>query len=112
MKGVIKLLILIAIAVFVGVTLQDTTGYISLVVNDERRTVSLVVGILFLVLAFFITYLVLRIISRLLNAPKSIENWNEKRRTRRDLDLLERGWMGWLEGRVDIAELDFNIPLS
>lgn len=108
MKGVIKLLILIAIAVFVGVTLQDTTGYISLVVNDERRTVSLVVGILFLVLAFFITYLVLRIISRLLNAPKSIENWNEKRRTRRDLDLLERGWMGWLEGRVDIAEKDFN----
>ena len=108
MKAVIKLLLLIAIAVIVGVVLQDTTGYISLVVNDERRTVSLVVGILFIVLLFFIAYLLVRIVSRILNAPKSIEDWTEKRRTRRDLDLLERGWMGWLEGRVDIAEKDFN----
>ena len=108
MKAVIKLLLLIAVAVAVGVLLQDTTGYVSLVINDERRTVSLVVGALFLVLVFFIAYLLVRIISRILNGPKNIENWREKRRTRRDLDLLERGWMGWLEGRVDIAEKDFN----
>src|SRR5699024_3852225 len=57
---------------------------------------------------FFIAYLLVRIVSRLLNAPKNIETWREKRRTKRDLDLLERGWMGWLEGRVDIAEKDFN----
>ena len=49
MKAVIKLLLLIVLAVAVGVALQDTTGYISLVINDERRTVSLVVGVLFLV---------------------------------------------------------------
>lgn len=108
MKAVIKLLLLIAIAVAVGVVLQDTTGYISLVINDERRTVSLVVGILFIVLLFFIAYLLVRIVSRILSAPKDIENWRDKRRTHRDLDLLERGWMGWLEGRVDIAEKDFN----
>ncbi len=108
MKAVIKLLLLIAIAVAVGIGLQDTTGYISLVINDERRTVSLVVGILFIVLLFFIAYLFVRILSRILNAPKDIENWRDKRRTHRDLDLLERGWMGWLEGRVDIAEKDFN----
>ncbi|NLP33414.1 MAG: hypothetical protein GX353_09745 [Oligella ureolytica] len=108
MKAVIKLLLLIVLAVAVGVALQDTTGYISLVINDERRTVSLVVGVLFLVLLFFIAYLLVRIVSRLLNAPKNIETWREKRRTKRDLDLLERGWMGWLEGRVDIAEKDFN----
>src|SRR5699024_3415608 len=100
MKAVIKLLLLIVLAVAVGVALQDTTGYISLVINDERRTVSLVVGVLFLVLLFFIAYLLVRIVSRLLNAPKNIETWREKRRTKRDLDLLERGWMGWLEGRV------------
>lgn len=108
MKAVIKLLLLIAIAVAVGIGLQDTTGYISLVINDERRTVSLVVGILFIVLLFFVAYLLVRILSRILSAPKDIENWRDKRRTHRDLDLLERGWMGWLEGRVDIAEKDFN----
>lgn len=108
MKAVIKLLLLIVIAVAVGVALQDTTGYISLVINDERRTVSLVVGILFIVLLFFIAYLLVRIVSRILSAPKDIEVWRDKRRTNRDLDLLERGWMGWLEGRVDIAEKDFN----
>ncbi|NLA50799.1 MAG: hypothetical protein GX860_01500 [Alcaligenaceae bacterium] len=108
MKAVIKLLLLIAIAVAVGIGIQDTTGYISLVINDERRTVSLVVGILFIVLLFFVAYLLVRILSRILSAPKDIENWRDKRRTHRDLDLLERGWMGWLEGRVDIAEKDFN----
>lgn len=108
MKTVIKLLLLIAVAVFAGVSLQDTSGYVSLVVNDERRTVSLIVGVLLLVLTFFVLYIILRIISRILNAPKSIGDWREKRRTRRDLGLLERGWMGWLEGRVDVAEKDFN----
>lgn len=108
MKAVIKLLLLIAIAVAIGVVLQDTTGYVSIVVNDERRTVSLVVAVLFSALAFFIAYLLVRIVSNILNTPKKIDNWREKRRTRRDLGLLERGWMGWLEGRVDIAEKDFN----
>ncbi|KGF32519.1 heme biosynthesis HemY N-terminal domain-containing protein [Oligella urethralis] len=108
MKTVIKLLLLIAIAVFAAVSLQDTSGYVSLVINDERRTVSLIVGVLILVLAFFVAYLILRLISHLLNAPKRFDEWREKRRTRRDLGLLERGWMGWLEGRVDVAEKDFN----
>lgn len=108
MKTVIKLLLLIAIAVFAAVSLQDTSGYVSLVINDERRTVSLIVGVLILVLAFFVAYLILRLISHLLNAPKRFDEWCEKRRTRRDLGLLERGWMGWLEGRVDVAEKDFN----
>ena len=108
MKTVIKLLLLIAVAVVAALALEDTSGYVSLVVNDERRTVSLVVAALFLVLLFFVAYIVLRVVSRILNAPKSFEDWREKRRTHRDLGLLERGWMGWLEGRVDVAEKDFN----
>ena len=108
MKTVIKLLLLIAVAVVAALALEDTSGYVSLVINDERRTVSLVVAALFLVLLFFVAYIVLRVVSRILNAPKSFEDWREKRRTHRDLGLLERGWMGWLEGRVDVAEKDFN----
>ena len=46
MKTVIKLLLLIAVAVVAALALEDTSGYVSLVVNDERRTVSLVVAAL------------------------------------------------------------------
>lgn len=108
MKSLIKLLLLVLVAVLVAVGLQDTMGYVSLVVNDQRMTVDLVVAVIFAAIAFFIGYLLLRILARVLNAPKSINEWRNNRRTKRDLDLLERGWMGWLEGRIDIAEKDFQ----
>lgn len=112
MRTSLKLLVLLAIAVAAALLLRDSSGYFMVVTGDERRTVSLAAGLVFIVIAFFVFYLVFRLIGFLMDAPTRIRTWNQRRHTRKDYDLLERGWVELLEGRSSPAEKDLTRLLN
>ncbi len=112
MRTSLKLLVLLAVAVAAALLLRDSSGYFMVVTGDERRTLSLAAGLVFIVLAFFVFYLLFRFIGFLMDAPSRIRNWNHRRHTRKDYDLLERGWMELLEGRSSPAEKDLTRLLN
>lgn len=108
MRSIIKLLILFGIAVVAALLLQDSNGYLMLVTNDERRTMSIPAAILILSVSFILLYVLLRILRKLLATPKTVSEWSDRRHERKDVALLERGWIELLEGSSVKAEKDLE----
>lgn len=106
MRSIIKLLILFGLAVVAALLLKDSNGYLMLVTNEERRTMSIPAAILILAVAFLVLYIAFRIIRHLLAAPKAVSQWSDRRHERKDVALLERGWIELLEGSSAKAEKD------
>ena len=69
MRSIIKLLILFGLAVVAALLLKDSNGYLMLVTNDERRTMSIPAAILIFTVAFVVLYVLFRIIRRVFAAP-------------------------------------------
>ena len=108
MRSIIKLLILFGLAVVAALLLKDSNGYLMLVTNDERRTMSIPAAILIFTVAFVVLYVLFRIIRRVLAAPKAVSQWSDRRHERKDVALLERGWIELLEGSSLKAEKDLE----
>lgn len=106
MRSIIKLLILLSLAVVIALVLKDNNGYLMLVAHEERRTVSLPAAVLILFVTFVIFYFFIRLIRRMLATPKAVHDWSDRRHERKDVVLLERGWIELLEGSSAKAEKD------
>lgn len=104
MRAIIKLLILFGLAILAVFFLRNNTDVVMLITGDERRTMSLLTAILCLLVIFAVFYVVVRLIVKVLSFPKAVSQWSDKRRTDKDILLLERGWVELLEGRSDQAE--------
>lgn len=100
-------LLLAVIAVALAVILREHTGNVWLLVYPWRIRLSLTLTVLLLVAGFVALYLGLRLLAWLLAIPERVRLWRGKRAQARDLELLERGWIGLLEGRYSHAEKDF-----
>lgn len=106
MRAIIKLLVLCGLAILAVFFLRNNNDVVMLITGDERRTMSLLTAILILFVLFGLFYIVVRLVAKVLAAPKAVSNWSTQRHNNKDILLLERGWVELLEGRNDKAEKD------
>ncbi len=99
-------LLLAVIAVALAVVLRSHSGNVLLLVWPWRISMSLTLAVLLIVAAFVVLYVGLRVLAWLLAIPDRVRAWRGKRAQARDHELLERGWIGLLEGRYSHAEKD------
>ena len=101
-------LLLAVIAVALAVVLRSHSGNVLLLVWPWRISMSLTLAVLLIVGAFVVLYVGLRLLAWLLAIPDRVRAWRGKRAQARDHELLERGWIGLLEGRYSHAEKDLT----
>lgn len=101
-------LLLAVIAVALAVVLRSHSGNVLLLVWPWRIGMSLTLAVLLIVAAFIVLYIGLRLLAWLLAIPDRVRVWRGKRAQARDHELLERGWIGLLEGRYTHAEKDLT----
>lgn len=101
-------LLLAVIAVTLAVVLRSHSGNVLLLVWPWRISMSLTLAVLLIVAAFVVLYVGLRLLAWLLAIPDRVRAWRGKRAQARDHELLERGWIGLLEGRYSHAEKDLT----
>ncbi len=101
-------LLLAVIAVALAVVLRSHAGNVLLLVWPWRIEMSLTLAVLLIVATFIILYVGLRLLAWLLAIPDRVRAWRGKRAQARDHELLERGWIGLLEGRYTHAEKDLT----
>jgi len=101
-------LLLAVVAVALAVVLRSHSGNVLLLVWPWRINMSLTLAVLLIVAAFIVLYVGLRLLAWLLAIPDRVRAWRGKRAQARDHELLERGWIGLLEGRYTTAEKDLT----
>jgi len=101
-------LLLAVVAVALAVVLRSHSGNVLLLVWPWRIEMSLTLAVLLIVATFIILYVGLRLLAWLLAIPDRVRAWRGKRAQARDHELLERGWIGLLEGRYAHAEKDLT----
>ncbi|MEI2417533.1 heme biosynthesis HemY N-terminal domain-containing protein [Orrella sp. JC864] len=101
-------LLLAAVAVALAVFLREHEGNVLILVEPWRVQLSLTLAVLLLVATFIGLYVGLRLLGWLLSIPSRVRAWRGRRAQVRDHELLERGWIGFLEGRYAHAEKDLT----
>jgi HemY protein len=101
-------LLLAVVAVALAVVLRTHSGNVLLLVWPWRIGMSLTLAVLLIVAAFIVLYVGLRLLAWLLAIPDRVRAWRGKHAQARDHELLERGWIGLLEGRYTTAEKDLT----
>ncbi|ARP87135.1 heme biosynthesis HemY N-terminal domain-containing protein [Bordetella genomosp. 9] len=99
-------LLLAVIAVIIAVVLRAHPGNVLLLVWPYRVEMSLTLAVSLLIALFVSIYVVLRLLAWLVAIPDRMRAWRGRRAQARDHELLERGWIGLLEGRFAHAEKD------
>lgn len=101
-------LLLAAVAVALAVVLQAHTGNVLILVPPHRIELSFTLAVLLIVGTFVVLYVGLRLLAWLLAIPSRMRDWRGRRAQARDHELLEKGWVGLLEGRFANAEKQFG----
>ncbi len=101
-------LLLAVVAVAVAVVLRAHPGNVLILVWPYRIEMSLTLTVLLLVGLFLAIYIGLRVLAWLLAIPERVRAWRGRRAQARDHELLERGWIGLLEGRYAHAEKELT----
>ncbi len=101
-------LLLAVVAVALAVFLREHEGNVLILVEPWRIQVSLTLAVLLLVATFVGLYVGLRLLGWLVSIPSRVRAWRGRRAQMRDHELLERGWIGFLEGRYAHAEKDLT----
>ena len=101
-------LLLAVVAVALAVFLREHEGNVLVLVDPWRVQISLTLAVLLLVATFVSLYVGLRLLGWLLSIPSRVRAWRGRRAILRDHELLERGWIGFLEGRYAHAEKDLT----
>ena len=101
-------LFLLVVAVSLAVVLNQHGGNVILVMQPWRIQVSTTFAVLLLIALFVAIYVGLRLLGWLISVPERMRDWRGRRAQKRDHELLERGWVGLLEGRFLHAERDLT----
>ncbi|MFA4913989.1 MAG: heme biosynthesis HemY N-terminal domain-containing protein [Burkholderiaceae bacterium] len=101
-------LLLAVVAVGLAVVLQSHTGNVLILVPPHRIELSLTLAVLLFVGSFVLLYVLLRLLAWLLAIPSRVRDWRGRRAQARDHELMEKGWVGLLEGRFANAEKQFS----
>lgn len=104
MKRLIFYVIILILAVWLGLLLQKDPGYILIVYNKWTAETSLWMGIIFLVIAFFLLHYILRFINLLIKSRGHILRWNREKRFLKAHTHTGAGLLALEEGAWDEAE--------
>ncbi len=104
MKWLSLLVAALLAAVGLSVLLKDETGYVMLNWGEWTVETSLALFILLLAVTFVLAYLLLRMLIRLWQIPRSTARWSEQRRKKRGQRTLLQGQVELVEGQWQAAE--------
>src|SRR3546814_7591678 len=77
-----------------------------------RIELSLAFAVVLLIFSFVLLYWIVRVLSWTSSSPERFRSWRGRRAQKRDLDLLESGWINVLEGRYVQAEKELSSLLT
>ncbi|CAM5205578.1 HemY protein OS=Castellaniella defragrans OX=75697 GN=HNR28_002318 PE=4 SV=1 [Castellaniella denitrificans] len=112
MRSWIWTLILFAAAVALALVLREHGGNVLIVAQPWRIELSLSLAVVLALAAFLALHWLLRALNWLGNSPGRLRAWRGRRAQKRDVELLERGWINVLEGRYVQAEKDLSSLVS
>lgn len=112
MRSWIWTLLLLAAAVALALLVQDHGGNVIVVAPPWRLELSLPLAIIAALVGFLVLHWLLRLLHWMGGSPERLRNWRGRRAQRRDIDLLERGWINVLEGRYVQGEKDLSNLLA
>ncbi|MFA5664972.1 heme biosynthesis HemY N-terminal domain-containing protein [Castellaniella sp.] len=112
MRTLIWTLVLLAAAVMAALLLNDHGGNVLILAQPWRIELSISLAIALLIVAFFVLHGVLRLVEWLARGPQRVRDWRGRRTQKRDVELLEKGWINALEGRYAQAEKDLGTLMS
>ena len=104
MKGVLWLLALFAVAVAVTLATRYNSGYVLVVAQPYRIELSLNLLVVLLVVAFFISYFVVRLAVITLRLPTEVSEFRLRRRREKARRVMLDGLKAFFEGRYAKAE--------
>ncbi|HET8597577.1 MAG TPA: heme biosynthesis HemY N-terminal domain-containing protein [Castellaniella sp.] len=112
MRSWIWTLVLLAAAVGLALAVHDHSGNVIIIAQPWRLELSLPLAVVLAMVAFLALHWLLRLLRWMGNSPDRLRSWRGRRAQRRDIELLERGWINVLEGRYVQAEKDLSSLLS
>ncbi|WP_322994894.1 heme biosynthesis HemY N-terminal domain-containing protein [Castellaniella sp.] len=112
MRSWIWNLLLLVAAVALALLVHNYGGNVIIVTPPWRIELSLPLMVLLVLGAFLALHWLLQLLGWVGNGPGRLRTWRGHRAQRRDIDLLERGWINVLEGRYVQAEKDLSNLLS
>src|SRR5690625_549592 len=104
MRAWIWTLILFVAAVALALVLQDHRGNVIFNVPPWQVSVSLTFAVLAIFALCLLVYVVLRLLAWVSGTPERFRIWRSHRAQQRDQELLQRGWLSLLDGRLPLAE--------
>lgn len=108
MRRLLLLLVVVVAAAGLAAWAEQDPGYILISRAPWSIELSLTLGVLLLVLAFGLLYLLVRLLHSLLVAPGNLRQWRQRRRGVRGLELVRQGEIELAEGRWRAAERHLN----
>lgn len=112
MRSWIWTLILFAAAVALALVLREHDGNVLIIAQPWRIELSLSLAVVLALAVFLALHWLLRVLNWVGSSPSRLRAWRGRRAQKRDLELLERGWINVLEGRYVQAEKDLSNLLS
>ncbi len=100
MRALLWIIVIFALAAGLALLAAANQGYVLLVMPPWRAQASLNLVIVFLVLAFFASYLVLRLVSRTLDLPGAVGAFRARRQQDKAYRSLREGLRALNEGRL------------
>jgi len=104
MKILLKIWLVLFIGVLVGISIQQSSGYVLLAFGHYSIEMTLVFFLILNSLLFIFLYYLIRLWIRTWQTPKNIYSWYQKYRIRRSQKKLTYGLLDLAEGRWKKAE--------
>lgn len=112
MRSWIWNLLLLVAAVALALLVHNYGGNVIIVAPPWRIELSLPLTVLLVLGVFLALHWLLQLLRWMGSSPERLRSWRGRRAQRRDIELLERGWINVLEGRYVQAEKDLSNLLS
>ena len=104
MRAVLLTLSALLFAAGIGILAARDTGSVVISLSGWSMQTSLVLFIVLLLALFFVAYVVLRLLSRLVAMPEMLRRWRGQRRQKQSDKYLIAGLLALIEGRSHDAE--------
>lgn len=104
MRVLLLILFTLLFAAGVGILAARDTGSVAISISGWHMQTSLVFFVVLLLALFFVAYIVLRMLSRLVAMPEMLHRWRGQRRQKLSEKYLITGLLALIEGRSYDAE--------
>lgn len=108
MKAIFKFAFLVIITVALAIVIKRADGAVQISAWQWLITADLLTFLICLVLLFVVLYIVIRLFKNTFSLPRRFSDWRDRRRMKNELNLFEKGWVMWLEGKDQLAEKDLK----